>query len=103
MADSVHNPLEGDRPEMTIKLHENSEDHISIIVVHKDRPEYLNICLQSFLVYQHTVRQVDRWGNTQEIPCVVLLHGNLSFLLVLEIHQIRGHIVQQMQLLSLEY
>ena len=43
MADSVHNPLEGDRPEMTIKLHENSEDHVSIIVVHKDRPEYLNI------------------------------------------------------------
>jgi glycosyltransferase involved in cell wall biosynthesis len=50
MADSVHNPLEGDRPEMTIKLHENSEDHISIIVVHKDRPEYLNICLQSIAV-----------------------------------------------------
>ncbi len=50
MADSVHNPLEGDRPEMTIKLHENSEDHVSIIVVHKDRPEYLNICLQSIAV-----------------------------------------------------
>lgn len=53
MADSnsvIHNPLEGDRPEMTIKLHENSEDHISIIIVHKDRPEYLNICLQSIAV-----------------------------------------------------
>jgi len=46
----VHNPLEGERPEMTIKLHENSEDHISIIIVHKDRPEYLNICLQSIAV-----------------------------------------------------
>jgi len=47
---SVHNPLEGDRPEMTVKLHENSDDHISIIIVHKDRPEYLNICLQSIAV-----------------------------------------------------
>ena len=46
----VYNPLEGDRPEMAIKLHENSDDHISIIVVHKDRPEYLNICLQSIAV-----------------------------------------------------
>lgn len=46
----THNPLEGDRPEMTIKLHENSDDHVSIIIVHKDRPEYLNICLQSIAV-----------------------------------------------------
>jgi glycosyltransferase involved in cell wall biosynthesis len=45
-----HNPLEGDRPELSVKLHENSEEHISIIVVHKDRPEYLNICLQSISV-----------------------------------------------------
>lgn len=50
MAELVHNPLEGERPEMSIKLHENSEEHISIIVVHKDRPEYLNICLQSIAV-----------------------------------------------------
>lgn len=50
MAANAHNPLEGDRPEMTVKLHENSDDHISIIVVHKDRPEYLNICLQSIAV-----------------------------------------------------
>lgn len=53
MADSsimTHNPLEGDRPEMNIKLHENSDDHVSIIIVHKDRPEYLNICLQSIAV-----------------------------------------------------
>jgi glycosyltransferase involved in cell wall biosynthesis len=47
---TVHNPLEGERPELTVKLHENSDDHISIIVVHKDRPEYLNICLQSIAV-----------------------------------------------------
>lgn len=45
-----HNPLEGDRAELSVKLHENTDEHISIIVVHKDRPEYLNICLQSIAV-----------------------------------------------------
>lgn len=45
-----HNPLEGDRPELNIKLHESTEEHVSIIIVHKDRPEYLNICLQSIAV-----------------------------------------------------
>lgn len=45
-----HNPLEGDKPELNIQLHQNSEEHVSIIVVHKDRPEYLNICLQSIAV-----------------------------------------------------
>jgi len=45
-----HNPLEGPRPEINVPLHENSEEQVSIIVVHKDRPEYLNICLQSIAV-----------------------------------------------------
>lgn len=45
-----HNPLEGTKPELTIKLHENTEEHVSIIIVHKDRPEYLNILLQSIAV-----------------------------------------------------
>jgi|GEM_PF-3799584 glycosyltransferase involved in cell wall biosynthesis len=45
-----HNPLEGERPEMTINLHDGSEEQISIVVVHRDRPEYLNICLQSIAV-----------------------------------------------------
>jgi GT2 family glycosyltransferase len=42
-----HNPLEGDRPEITLNLHDGSDEQVSIVVVHKDRPEYLNICLQS--------------------------------------------------------
>ena len=46
----AHNPLEGDRPELSVKLHENSDEHITIIVVHHNRPEYLNICLQSIAV-----------------------------------------------------
>lgn len=45
-----HNPLEGERPELTLNLESNSDEQISIIIVHKDRPEYLNICLQSIAV-----------------------------------------------------
>lgn len=45
-----HNPLEGDKPELVIPMQNNSEEQISIIIVHKDRPEYLNICLQSIAV-----------------------------------------------------
>lgn len=45
-----HNPLEGEKPELSINLHDGSDEQVSIIVVHKDRPEYLNICLQSIAV-----------------------------------------------------
>lgn len=47
---TAHNPLEGPRPELTINLHDGSEEQVSIVIVHKDRPEYLNICLQSIAV-----------------------------------------------------
>jgi len=47
---NAHNPLEGNAPELSVKLHETSDEHVSIIIVHKDRPEYLNICLQSIAV-----------------------------------------------------
>jgi GT2 family glycosyltransferase len=52
MADTKvpHNPLEGDAPELVLNLHDGSEEQVSIIVVHRDRPEYLNICLQSIAV-----------------------------------------------------
>jgi GT2 family glycosyltransferase len=45
-----HNPLEGDAPELSINLHDGSDEQVSIIIVHKDRPEYLNICLQTIAV-----------------------------------------------------
>src|SRR5579859_3521012 len=46
-----YSPLEGERPEHTFNLlQDGSNEQISIIVVHKDRPEYLNICLQSIAV-----------------------------------------------------
>jgi GT2 family glycosyltransferase len=50
MAEMPHNPLEGERPELSVKLHDTTDEHLSIVVVHKDRPEYLNICLQSIAV-----------------------------------------------------
>jgi glycosyltransferase involved in cell wall biosynthesis len=43
----AHNPLEGPRPEMNISLHDGSEEQVSIIIVHHNNPEYLNICIQS--------------------------------------------------------
>jgi GT2 family glycosyltransferase len=46
----AHNPLEGERPEIVIDLHDGTEEKVSIIVVHKDRPEFLNICLQTIAV-----------------------------------------------------
>lgn len=45
-----HNPLEGPRPELNLSLHDGSEERVSIIVVHKDRPEYAVICLNSLVV-----------------------------------------------------
>lgn len=43
-----HNPLENpERPSMTIDLHDGTNEQVSIIVVHHNRPEFLNICLQS--------------------------------------------------------
>lgn len=44
-----YNPLESPsgRATMTIDLQDGSNEQVSVIVVHKDRPEFLNICLQS--------------------------------------------------------
>lgn len=44
------NALEGSRSELKIPLADHSDEQISIIIVHKDRPEYLNLCLQSICV-----------------------------------------------------
>lgn len=48
----VHNPLEGSKPQLSVNTLNSSsvDDQISIIVVHRDRPEYLNILLQSIAV-----------------------------------------------------
>lgn len=49
MSEEFHNPLLGNRPEMIIKLPE-ADDQISIIIVHRDAPAYLNLCLQSIAI-----------------------------------------------------
>ena len=55
MSQQPHNPLEHPEgpPEMVIDLHDGSTEQVSIIVIHHDRPEYLNICLQSIHVCSH--------------------------------------------------
>lgn len=46
-----YNPLEGDQPDFTFKLsNQVSDERISIIIVHNDRPEYLNITLQTISI-----------------------------------------------------
>lgn len=46
-----HNPLEGKRSNMTFNVDEQSSDErVSIIIIHNDRPEYLNIILQTIAV-----------------------------------------------------
>lgn len=49
------NPLESPtgRPELVIDLNDGTEEQISIIVIHHERPEYLNICLQSIHCCSH--------------------------------------------------
>ncbi len=43
-----HNPLEGESSVLSFKLQgQGFEELVSIIIVHRDRPEYLNICLQT--------------------------------------------------------
>lgn len=45
-----YNPLEGEPADLVLDMHDGTDEQISIIIVHKDRPAYLNICLQSISV-----------------------------------------------------
>jgi GT2 family glycosyltransferase len=53
------NPLESNtvKPTLSIDLHDGSTEQTSIIVVHHDRPEFLNICLQSV----HTMSNLNNY------------------------------------------
>ena len=55
MTQQPHNPLENPEgpPELVIDLHDGSTEQVSIVVIHHNRPEYLNICLQSIHVCSH--------------------------------------------------
>ena len=45
-----YNALEGKKPTLSFNLHDGSDERISIVVVHKDKPEYLSMCLQSIAI-----------------------------------------------------
>jgi GT2 family glycosyltransferase len=49
MSKQAFNPLESPTgpPTLTLDLHDGTSEQVSVIVVHRDRPEFLNICLQS--------------------------------------------------------
>lgn len=47
----VWNPLESpEKPELSIDLQDGSTEQVSIVIVHYNRPEFLNMCLQSIHV-----------------------------------------------------
>lgn len=51
MSNIPHNPFENpERPELVIDLKDGSNEQVSIIVVHHNRPEFLSICLQSIFI-----------------------------------------------------
>jgi glycosyltransferase involved in cell wall biosynthesis len=50
----IHNPLEGNSPELILDLEKTVGDLVSIIIVHRNTPEYLNILLQSIAVCSKT-------------------------------------------------
>ena len=50
VSNNPYTPLEGGRPELTIPLHDGTEEQVSIIVVGNNKPEYLNMTLQSIAV-----------------------------------------------------
>lgn len=45
-----NNPLDGTRSDLKVSLTDHSNEQITIVIVHRNRPEYLNLCLQSICV-----------------------------------------------------
>jgi GT2 family glycosyltransferase len=62
------NPLESPsgRATLTVDLRDGSNEQVSVIVIHKDRPELLNICLQS----------VHCMSNLNNYECIVVDNGS---------------------------
>lgn len=47
---NIINKLDPDKPQFVLDIKNHIHDSVSIIVIHKDKPEFLNICLQSIVV-----------------------------------------------------
>lgn len=45
-----YKPLDPNNPEFVLDLKNTANDAVSIVIIHKDKPEYLNLCLQSIVV-----------------------------------------------------
>jgi glycosyltransferase involved in cell wall biosynthesis len=45
-----YNPLEGKKSTLSFSLHDGSDEKVTLIIVHKDKPEYLSMCLQSIAI-----------------------------------------------------
>ena len=84
-----HNPLTGQRPEINIPLHDGSDEQISIVIVHKDRPEYLNLCLQSITVCSfnnnYEIIVVDNGKITVKLPPTYVIFAILNDPLIWQI------------------
>lgn len=48
---NIQNPLEINKPDLVFNLEDCVGEAVSIIIVHKDRPAYLSLCLQSIAVF----------------------------------------------------
>jgi len=84
---SAHNPLEGSRPDLTINLHDGTDEQVSIVVVHKDRPELLNMCLQSItncsVNNNYEIIVVDNGSTTKDaVDYLELLKGEPDITLI---------------------
>lgn len=77
------NPLEtpDGPPEMTIDLNDGTQEQVSIIIIHHNQPEYLNICLQSVYLmsnlnnYEVIVVDNNSDQETQEYLNAIELEG----------------------------
>lgn len=47
---NVLSKLDPNKPQFVLDLKNHIHDYVSIIIIHKDKPEFLNICLQSIVV-----------------------------------------------------
>lgn len=81
MTQQPYNPLESasGRPTLTIDLHDGVSEQVSIVVVHKDRPEYLNICIQSIYcmsnLHNFEVIVVDNGSGQESQEYLDMLEG----------------------------
>ncbi len=70
--------------ELTIDLHDGSDDKASLIIIHKDRPEHLNLCLQSIAITcvnnAYEIIVVDNASGKDSQPLLDEIHDNFKLI-----------------------